>query len=211
VDARKTLLNKVTKDAIAAGADRFDGALDDIFDLQDEVTASVVGVIGPKLEQAEIARAKRKPTESLDANDHYLRGIASYYQWTWEGYSEALRLFYGAIELDPDFASAHGMAAHCYSMLKVNGWMTNGAKEIAESERLARRAVALGNATRSPLLRAGSILPSSSATSTPASPSSTARSCSIRTWPRRGYSAAGRGSGSASRTWLSSTSRGPCA
>ncbi len=48
-------------------ADRFDGALEDIFELQDQVTASVVGAIAPKLEQAEIERAKRKPTENLDA------------------------------------------------------------------------------------------------------------------------------------------------
>jgi adenylate cyclase len=86
-------------------ANRFDGSLGDIFDLQDQVTASVVGAIAPKLEQAEIERAKRKPTESLDAYDFYLRGIASLYQWTKESVSEALRLFYRAIELDPDFAS----------------------------------------------------------------------------------------------------------
>jgi TolB-like protein len=48
-------------------ADRFDGGLEDIFDLQDRITASVVGAITPKLDQAEIERAKRKPTESLDA------------------------------------------------------------------------------------------------------------------------------------------------
>ena len=58
-------------------ADRFDGSLDDIFDLQDRVAASVVGAIAPQLENAEIARAKRKPTGSLDAYDYYLRGIAS--------------------------------------------------------------------------------------------------------------------------------------
>jgi adenylate cyclase len=57
-------------------ADRFDGALDDIFDLQDQITARVVGAIAPKLEQAEIDRAKRKPTSSLDAYDYYLRGMA---------------------------------------------------------------------------------------------------------------------------------------
>ena len=57
-------------------ADRFEGTLDDMFDLQDQVAASVVGAIAPQLELAEIARAKRKPTESLDAYDYYLRGIA---------------------------------------------------------------------------------------------------------------------------------------
>jgi hypothetical protein len=58
-------------------ADRFDGALEDIFDLQDRVTASVVGAIAPKLEQAEIERARRKPTDNLDAYDYFLRGLAS--------------------------------------------------------------------------------------------------------------------------------------
>ena len=71
-------------------ADRFDGALEDIFDLQDQVTASVVGAIAPKLEQAEIERTKRKPTENLDAYDYYLRGLAGVHQWTKEGNEEAL-------------------------------------------------------------------------------------------------------------------------
>ena len=63
-------------------ADRFDGELEDIFDLQDQVTASVVGAIAPKLEQAEIERAKRKPTESLDAYDYFLRGMAAFHQFS---------------------------------------------------------------------------------------------------------------------------------
>jgi adenylate cyclase len=125
-------------------ADRFDGAVDDVFDLQDKVTASVVGAIGPKLEQAEIRRAKRKPTESLDAYDYYLRGMASLHQGTKESTNEALQLFSRAIELDPDFASAFGMAAFCYDLRKWNSWMTDPVKEAAEAERLARRAVALG-------------------------------------------------------------------
>ena len=118
-------------------ADRFDGALEDIFDLQDQVTASVVGAIAPKLEQAEIERAKRKPTESLDAYDYFLRGMASFHQRTREAINEALRLFYKAIELDPDFASAYGMAAWCYVWRKINGWMTEPRQEIAETARLA--------------------------------------------------------------------------
>ena len=60
-------------------AERFDGTLEDIFDLRDQVATNVAGAIAPKLEQAEIERAKRKPTESLDAYDYYLRGMASYY------------------------------------------------------------------------------------------------------------------------------------
>jgi TolB-like protein/class 3 adenylate cyclase len=125
-------------------ADRFESALEDIFDLQDQVTASVVGAIAPRLEQAEIERAKRKPTESMDAYDCYLRGVASFYQWTREGTSEALRMFYRAIELDPEFALAHGIAARCYALRKVSSWMADSVQETAETARLARRAVALG-------------------------------------------------------------------
>jgi adenylate cyclase len=125
-------------------ADRFEGAIDDIFDLQDQVTGSVVGAIAPKLEQAEIERAKCKPTESLDAYDYYLRGMASSYRQTKEGISEALRMFCRAIELDPEFASAHGMAAWCYCLRKVSSWMIDCVQESAETARLARRAVELG-------------------------------------------------------------------
>jgi TolB-like protein len=125
-------------------ADRFEGALDDIFDLQDQITARVVGAIAPKLEQAEIERAKLKPTESLDAYDYYLRGRANVHQGTKEAIGEALRLFYRAIEIDPHFASAHGMAAWCYVMRKNFGWMTDPLHELAELERLAKKAVALG-------------------------------------------------------------------
>ena len=125
-------------------ADRFDGGLEDIFELQDHVTSSVIGAIAPKLEQAEIERAKRKPTESLDAYDYHLRGMASIYHGTKEGVSEALRLFYKAIEHDPGFASAYGMAAWCHFWRVANGWMTDRKQEIAETARLAGKAAELG-------------------------------------------------------------------
>jgi TolB-like protein/Tfp pilus assembly protein PilF len=126
-------------------ADRFDGALEDIFELQDRVTTSVVGMIAPKLEQAEIDRAKRKPPENHDAYDYYLRGMASHYRsWSEDAISEALRLYYKAIELDPDFASAYGAAARCYIERRSNNWMTDRVKETAETIRLARRAIELG-------------------------------------------------------------------
>jgi len=125
-------------------AERYDGELNDIFELQDQVTTRVVGAIAPKLEQVEIERAKQKPTESLDANDHYLRGMASSHQWTKESSDEALRLFYKAIELDPSFAAAYGMAAWCFVSRKANGWMVDRAQEVAEAAKLARRAIDLG-------------------------------------------------------------------
>src|SRR5262249_57128917 len=87
-------------------ADRFEGGPDDVFNLQDQVTASVVGAIAPRLGQAEIERAKRKPTESLDAYDYFLRGMANVHRWTRVANAEALRNFHCAIERDPEFASA---------------------------------------------------------------------------------------------------------
>jgi len=125
-------------------ADHFDGDLKDIFDLQDQVTASVVGAIAPKLEQAEIERARRKPTASLDAYDCYLRGLAVIYRFSKEACEEALSHFRRAIALDPGFAAAYGMAARCYAQRKAGRWMIDPAAEIAEAGRLARRAVALG-------------------------------------------------------------------
>jgi adenylate cyclase len=125
-------------------ADRFDGGLEDIFDLQDRVTANVIGAIAPKLEQAEIDRAKRKPTESLDAYDYYLRGLAAVHRWTREANNEAIAMFSTAIELDPDFAAAYGLAARCYSQRQVNNWVIDREHESAEALRLARRALELG-------------------------------------------------------------------
>ena len=126
-------------------AERFDGGLRDIFDLQDQVTESVVGAIAPAVEKAEIERAKRKPTESLDAYALYLRGLARLYQFaSRQANDEALRLFNSAIELDPDFAAAYGRAASCFPFAKTNGWFSDTANEIAEVTRLAQRAVELG-------------------------------------------------------------------
>ncbi|MEH2589322.1 adenylate/guanylate cyclase domain-containing protein [Bradyrhizobium sp. AZCC 1721] len=126
-------------------ADRFDGGIGDIFGLQDQVTESVVGAIAPVVEKAEIERAKRKPTESLDAYALYLRGLARLYQFaSRQANDEALRLFNSAIELDPDFASAYGRAASCYVFAKINGWITVTGNEIAEVKRLAQRAIELG-------------------------------------------------------------------
>ena len=136
-------------------ADRFDGAVDDVFDLQDKVTASVVGAIGPKLEQAEIEPRQTQAHRSLDAYDYYLRGMASLHLGSKESTDEALHLFFRAIELDPDFASAFGMAAFCYDLRKWNSWMIEPAKEAAEAERLARRAVALGKDDAVALCTAG--------------------------------------------------------
>ena len=122
-------------------ADHFDGALEDVFELQDRVTGSVVSAIGPKVQQAELERSRRKPTGSLDAYDYYLRGVALYADATKGTTEEALGLFSKAIELDPGFASPYAAAARCYSLRKGFGWMVDPVRETAAANRLARTAV----------------------------------------------------------------------
>jgi adenylate cyclase len=126
-------------------ADRFDGALEDIFELQDRIAETVVGALAPKLEQAEIERAKRKSPTSLDAYDCFLRGMSSHYEFTVRDQADAAQsLFYRAIELDPGFAPAYAMAAYCCMMRKSSGWSVDPEHDAAEAVRLGRRAVALG-------------------------------------------------------------------
>jgi TolB-like protein len=155
---------RITGQLINAGtgahlwAERFEGTLDDIFELQDQIATSVVGAIAPQVELAEIDRAKRKPTASLNAYDCYLRGLAHLHNGSKESVQEALPLFYKSIELDPEFAAAHAMAAWCYFWRKVNGWMTDRHQEIDEGARLARRAVELGRDDAVALTRGGHAL-----------------------------------------------------
>jgi TolB-like protein/Tfp pilus assembly protein PilF len=139
-------------------AERFEGTLDDIFELQDQIATSIVGTIASQLERAEIERARRKPTGSLSAYDTYLRAMPHLHRGTREAIDEALPLFYKAIALDPDYASAHAMAAWCYFWRKVNGWMTDRKHDIAEGVRLARLAVELGKDDAVALTRGGHAL-----------------------------------------------------
>ncbi len=139
-------------------AGRFEGVLEDIFELQDQITESVVGAIAPQLERVEIERARRKPTESLDAYDYYLRGMARLHHGTKETIDEALLLFNKAIAADPNFASSYAMAAWCYCWRKLNGWITDRPQEIAEGVRLARQAVELDKGDAVALTRSGHAL-----------------------------------------------------
>jgi TolB-like protein/Tfp pilus assembly protein PilF len=139
-------------------AERFEGGLDDIFELQERIAADVAGAVSPQLERAEIERAKRTPPTNLSAYDCYLRGMANLHQGSREAIGEALTLFEKATEIDPNFASAYAMAAWCHVWRKVNGWMIDRAAETAEGTRLARRAVELGRDDAVALTRSGHAL-----------------------------------------------------
>ena len=125
-------------------AGRFDGSSRSSFDLQDKATASVVGALVPKLEQAELQRVKTEPGRDLDAYACTLRGLNNLHQWTRGGISEALQLFQKAIEIEPEFAPAYAMATYCYVQRQSYGWITDRPREIAECSALAARAAEFG-------------------------------------------------------------------
>jgi TolB-like protein/Tfp pilus assembly protein PilF len=145
-----------TSTGVHLWSDSFNSELADVFELQDQVAARVVGALAPRLEQAEIDRSKRKPTGSLDAYDYFLRGVACIHRETKDSTEQALRLFQMAVEFDPEYASAYGMAAWCYCSRKHHSSIT--AQEVAEAVRLARRAVELGQDDAIALTMAGRTL-----------------------------------------------------
>jgi TolB-like protein/class 3 adenylate cyclase len=125
-------------------ADRFDGAIDDIFDLQDQMAGRVVCEIEPKLRSSEIARATRKPTESLDAYDLYLRALGQHYKSTPESMREAIELLRRALVIDPSYAPAAALIGVCQIAQRIQGWHRLSDQECAEAVRLARQAIATG-------------------------------------------------------------------
>jgi TolB-like protein len=125
-------------------ADRFDVALGDLFDVQDQVASKVVGATAPTLDRAEIQRARRKPVSDLDAYDCYLRGLALLRSQTREGLDEAIRMLRRSIELEPDFSTPYGLLAQTYVTLHNKGWTTDFERDAAEVRRLASLTAILG-------------------------------------------------------------------
>jgi TolB-like protein/class 3 adenylate cyclase len=123
-------------------ADRFDGALDDIFELQDQVASSVAGAIEPKLRQSEIERASRKPTANLTAYDLYLRALAQSYRYTEEGLAKAVLLARRALAIDPSYAPAAAMIGMCRALQRSRQWGALSDEDVGEACRLARQALA---------------------------------------------------------------------
>jgi TolB-like protein/Tfp pilus assembly protein PilF len=104
-------------------AERYDRALDDIFELQDEITLSVIGAIEPSLRQAEIERARRKRPESLDAYDLYLRALPHAANVMPGEADKALALLDQALKLDPEYPAAHALAAWSHEIRYLRGGM----------------------------------------------------------------------------------------
>src|SRR5215469_2972699 len=122
-------------------ADRFDGALEDVFDLQDQIAISVAGVIEPALEAAEVRRSAGLPTKDLTAYDLYLRALATYYPITRERIFKTLEFLQPAIAIDPYYGPALSWAAMCHMRLAREGWAEEPETATRKAVDLARRAL----------------------------------------------------------------------
>jgi adenylate cyclase len=124
-------------------ADRYDGGLDNVFELQDRVATSVVGAIAPKLQQAEIGRALRKRTADLSAYDLLLRALPNVWSDTPEGNAAAFDLLSQAIEIDWEYAYAYSLAAWCIARRKFQAWPGWSEELEQTSLRRAQKAISL--------------------------------------------------------------------
>jgi TolB-like protein len=125
-------------------ADRFDGSLEDVSGLQDQVAVSVAGVIEPALQMAEMRRSAARPTTDLNAYDLYLRALAIYFPITKERVIEALGHFERAIAVDRQFGPALAWVANCNLRLVNDGWAAEPEKLRGRSIELAREALQVG-------------------------------------------------------------------
>jgi len=136
-------------------ADRIDGSLEDVFELQDQVASGVAGAIEPKLRLAEMERAARKPTDSLDAYDLHLRALAQSYRYSEEGFGEAVALLRQSLAIDPSYAPAAALIGWCRLLQRIQGWGAVSEADTAEAVRLARQAIETGRDDPETLWMAG--------------------------------------------------------
>jgi TolB-like protein/DNA-binding CsgD family transcriptional regulator/tetratricopeptide (TPR) repeat protein len=133
--------------------ERFEGSVHDIFAMQDRVATQVSAMIAPTLRSREVERMRRKPTDNLSAYDLFLRAIPPHRDDLAQN-RESLQLLYRAIELDPSFAGAYGLAAWCHQIQTVF-WLAPTTPLITEALRLAQLAVERGDADAEALWMAG--------------------------------------------------------
>ena len=119
--------------------DRFDGSLEDVFELQDKVASNVAGIIEPTLRTAEVRRSVQWPTHDLTAYDFYLRALPNRAAYNKDHTLRALSLLEQAIERDPQYGPALALAAECHHFLVANSWA--GETSRLEGLKLARYAI----------------------------------------------------------------------
>jgi TolB-like protein len=139
-------------------ANRFDGALEDVFDLQDRITESVVGALAPMLRQAEIERALRKPVANLDAYDYLLRALPLVLANTVAEAPESIRLLTEALRLHPDYARAHAFISMSYAQMFRSAVGPEREPTRLKAVEHARKALALAGEDSTALAHAGFVL-----------------------------------------------------
>jgi len=124
-------------------ASRYDGGVEDIFELQDRITDSVAGAIEPNLRLAEIDRARRTPPDKLGSYDQFLRALAKFYEGTREGVEQALHILGQITSSDPSYAQPYGLRAWCYVYYIAQGWSQDPVKDGRAGAAAARTAIEL--------------------------------------------------------------------
>src|SRR5579883_3120890 len=141
-------------------ADHFDGSLEDVFDLQDQVAIKVAGVIEPAVQSAEVRRAAARPRNNPTAYDLYLHALPATRSWEKKDYLEALDRLGQAIELDPGYGPALALSAVYHQALCAAGWTDDPEATGQKAICLARLAVRNAGADAATLARAAWILSS---------------------------------------------------
>jgi len=135
-------------------AERYDGNMAEIFEFQDNIREQIVAALQVSLTPADKALTERKPTDSVDAYDLFLKGRANYFRYTSEDFLEAIKCFEEAIEIDPNFADAYGYLSYCH----FHGWseMFSGFEDTLDrAHELAERGVALDGTSAIAVMRLG--------------------------------------------------------
>jgi TolB-like protein len=120
---------------------RFEDTLDDVFALQDKVALAVAGKIEPTVQQAEVRRVSARPTDNMGSYDLYLRALRPNRSSTKAGSLEALDLLNRAIDLDPDFGPALGVAGYCHMIINTWGWSDDPESHRRQAIEMAHRAL----------------------------------------------------------------------
>ena len=131
-------------------AEKYDGSLDDIFDLQDQIAAQVAGALQPSIRLAEIRRARRKPPQNMGAYDYAMRAFSHVWALEKDEAAKALELLENALEIDPNYPLALALAAWCHAQSSVYNWVDDIGSAKAQALSLAERAANIS--TEDPLI-----------------------------------------------------------
>jgi adenylate cyclase len=125
-------------------ADRFDGSVEDVFDLQDKITGQVAGALQPSIRLAEVERARRKRPQDLGAYDYTMRAMPQVWALEKEASTAALELLGQALSIDPAYPLALSLAGWCHAQRSVYNWAEDSDASKKEALRHAEKAAELG-------------------------------------------------------------------